>query len=65
MQEPSKHSHVIIVNKVIVTLIVSIECVYEGHSVFFGPRAFKAKCTTLILVECITFHKTNLFDDVQ
>ena len=31
----------------------------------FCPFAFKARGTTLIFVECITFHKTSLLDDVH
>ena len=29
------------------------------------PFAFKARSTTLIFVECITFHQTSLLDDVH
>ena len=32
---------------------------------YFCPFAFKARSTTLILVECITFHQTSLLDDVH
>ena len=31
----------------------------------FCPFAFKARSTTLIFVECITFHQTSLLDDVH
>ena len=32
---------------------------------YFCPFAFKARSTTLIFVECITFHQTSLLDDVH
>ena len=31
----------------------------------FCPFAIKARNTTLIFVECITFHQTSLLDDVH
>ena len=32
---------------------------------YFCPFALKAISTTLIFVECITFHQTSLLDDVH
>ena len=32
---------------------------------YFCPFAFKARSTTLIFIECNTFHQTSLLDDVQ
>ena len=31
----------------------------------FCPFAFKARSTTLIFVKCITFHQTNVLDNVH
>ena len=31
----------------------------------FCPIAFKARSTTLIFLQCITFHQTSLLDDVH
>ena len=42
-----------------------VSVIYEGHSGFFFPFAFKARSTTLIFVECITIHQTSLLDDVH
>ena len=39
--------------------------IYEGHSVFFCPFAFKARSTTVIFVISITSHQTSLLDDVH
>ena len=37
----------------------------RGAFSIFCPFAFKARSTTLIYVECITFHQTNLLDDLS
>ena len=37
----------------------------RGAFSIFCPFAFKARSTTLIFVECITFHQTSLLDDVH
>ena len=36
----------------------------EAFSIFC-PLAFKARSTTLIFLECITFHQTSIPDDVH
>ena len=37
----------------------------RGAFSIFCPFAVKAISTTLIFVECISFHQTNLLDDVH
>ena len=38
---------------------------YTRDTQYFCPFAVKATSTTLIFVECITFHTTNIIDDVH
>ena len=50
----------------------AVENAIYAHFIFirgavsnFCPFAFKVRSTTLIFVECITFHQTSLLDDVH
>ena len=45
--------------------ICAINFSVRGAFSVFCPFAFKARSTRLVFVECITFHKTSLRDDVH
>ena len=45
--------------------VINTKFTIRGAFNIFCPIAVKARSTTLIFVECITFHQSNLLDDVH